>query len=122
MPRACEPGLTFDLYLDFDETKAEESRPTFICLSLSMSEKQKAGSALDSLADSKDSEELYDKVVGALIVCLKGWRNVTDRDGNPIEFSADGLKSALNLNEGIELIRKVLTAQFVSKEDKKKQE
>jgi hypothetical protein len=122
MPRACEPGLTFELWLDFDEAKPIEERPVFYCMTLSMSEKKRAGEAIDSLATSKDSNELYGRVISALSICLSGWRNMRNRRGDELLFSAESLSEVLTLQEAIELVRKTLNAQFVSAEDKKKQD
>jgi hypothetical protein len=122
MPRACEPGLKFDLWLEFDADKPEAVRPVFVCRTLSMSEKMKIGRVLDLLGESKDSDDLYNRLVDGLAGCFSGWRNMTDRDGNPVEFGPDGLRQVLTLYEGIELIRKALNAQVLSADDKKKPE
>lgn len=122
MPRACEPGVTYEVWLDWDEDKPLETRPVFIGQALSMGQKLMVGTILDQLDQSKDSSELYGNVVNGLAACFIGWRNVTNRNGEPLEYSRENLYQVLQLSEGLELIRKSLVANSVQNTEKKRLE
>lgn len=120
MPRATEPGLRYEIWLDFDESKPIETRPIFICRALSMRDQAAIANAQHSLAETSSTQELNERVIDTLCLCVVGWKNMTDQTGASIEFSREALCEVLNFAEAYELMRKSVRACQISEEDKKK--
>jgi hypothetical protein len=114
--------VTYEVWLDWDEDKPIETRPVFIGNALSMGQKLMVGTILDQLDQSKDSTELYGNVVNGLATCFIGWRNMSNRSGEALEYSRENLYQVLQLSEGLELIRKSLVANSVQNTEKKRLE
>lgn len=120
MPRATEPGLRYEIWLDFDENKPEETRPAFICKALSMRDQANIVSVQSEVHKTTSTDEMNQKVLEGLGLCITGWKNMVDQNGQPMEFSVESLASVLNFAEAYELMRKAVRACQVSEEDKKK--
>jgi hypothetical protein len=119
MGRALEPGYRFPIYLDYDEEKPEDQRPTIFIVALSMRKHEQLAEVWDS-APKTTSKEFFDYVADALANVITGWKNFRDpQTEKEIEFSRDSLKDVFTFGEARELFRKILASGSVSKDDEK---
>lgn len=114
MPAFLEPDQTFPIVLDIDKDKPADVRPAFMAISVSMRESSKLTVLIDTMTeDAKDSEEIYDRAIAAVMKYVKGWKNM-----GGLEFNEDNLRN-LTFMESRELLRKVYSNQHVQMEEKK---
>lgn len=125
MGRALEPGLTIELWLDWDESKPKETRPVFFTRSLSIRSRDQLARAYDEFfeslrGDEGTAERLRDGTVDLLAQCVTGWKNQFDPlTGSEINFSRDAFQDVLTQSEAFELIRKVISGADPTTEEKK---
>jgi len=112
MPRALEPGITFDVVLDSDKDKPEDSRPTFIFRSLSCREWAKCNGFYERL-DGKTCETVVDELLAAVSLGLTGWRNLG------IQFDASRLGDIVTVQEARELLDKCVRGNVPDADEKK---
>lgn len=128
MPIALDPNETVDVVLPGDAEKPAESRPTFIARYLTSREKKVVEKLVrEASADIEKSENIA-KLDAALALQLVGWRNLLDRQGQPIAFEVvkDSAGSRLIVDdvltdeERFDLCLGALTAVGMGELDKKK--
>lgn len=117
MPIALEPGLTFPVVLDCDETK--EVKPTTMVRALSGRGHRDLAAAYDAAIAAKSVVEMQDYLVGGLTPVIAGWSNMVDPvTGQPIDYSPDKLLDVFNTNELFELSLKTLKAGRLTSKEK----
>lgn len=116
MPRCLEPGDTFDIWLDFDADRPLESRPVFVCKTLSVRQCASLSKAFDAVFENASGtfEDLHSRVCEELCKVISGWRNMGGR-----EFSHGEMLELLTSNEIFELVRKIIRGESLSTEEKK---
>lgn len=128
MPLALEPNETFEIVLDSDKNKPQESQPRFIYRHLTCRQwrqfvkfgdklkelKNEAGEAGEAILD-----KMMDRIKEKATTNLVGWVNMIDLQGQPIPFALDKFEDIIGLDEANELIAK-LENYRPSLEDKKK--
>jgi len=119
MSLATNPHARFEVVLESDKYLPEDSRPVLIYRYLTGIEQKELSRKWASLDKIKDGEKSLDVTFETATIGLIDWRNVTDRQGEPIEFAADRLQEIMGMAEGHELIAKVFS-QRPNVEDKKK--
>jgi hypothetical protein len=118
MPRALEPNRTFDIWLDSDAAKPAETRPTFIGRVLSGRDEQRILELSDSLQRAEDNLAARKAVIDSIALTLSGWRNMNDPDtGEAIPYSEENLSAVLCVDEALELLGKVRTANHLEVDD-----
>lgn len=119
MGRALEPGYRFPIYLDYDEEKPEDERPTIFIVALSMRKHEQLAEVWDS-APQATAKDFFNHIADALANVVVAWKNFKDpQTGIEIEFSRDSLKDVFTFGEARELFRKILASGNVSKDDEK---
>lgn len=107
MPIYLEPGHTFPVCLDADESKSP--RPTFYVLTQSMRGQRQIADVLDKLEEeSVTTSELFDATIAQL-------ERVIARTDHMPGFTAD----SLSYSEARELLRKVMYNQQLDHDSKK---
>lgn len=123
MPRALEPGATFDVVLDCDKDKPKETRPTFVYGALSGRQYRSMAELWDQLDAEKNWAAQCDLLFNAARTNLKNWRNMVDPEsGNAIAFDAAELDRIIDVAEAHELIGALRTGGRLSLDDQKKSE
>lgn len=107
MPRACDPQLRHEIVLDSD--KGKDNPPTFIAKNLSCREWKEVASVSDQM-DVTNGMAGIESLFTALRIGIVDWRNMTDRNGEPVEFSQPMFEHVLDPAEANELLAKVLAA------------
>ena len=120
MPIACDPAETLWISLMLDKDKPDDSRPEFECHYLTASEVRTVRSLIDKAITAEDDDKSQPLIEQAIMVGVDGWRNITDRAGEPIEFSTEALTDTLTVNEMFELAGKSVGATALSEIDRKK--
>jgi hypothetical protein len=114
MPRALEPGVKIPVVLDYDKGKTPE--PTFYIRSFSMRENREVAEMVDAIQDSENASDLHNRVTAVLEKVIVDWANM----GRPFDIAT--IENVLTFAESQELIAKVLQAQALDVDDKKKSE
>jgi hypothetical protein len=99
MPVALDPNQRIDIWLDSDKDKPAETRPTFVTRFLTVRETLVYEQALKDAGAEKNNQAARDKLIGGLSMVLVSWRNMTDRDGNPIAFNLAEVDALLTVSE-----------------------
>lgn len=121
MPIAIDPSTRLPIVLDSDADK--EHPPTFYVRPLTVRETSHA----DTL-DQRMREELqagrdaYAPLFESIRVALVGWENLRNLQGELIPYDPAELDAVLVIEEGYELMRKIVRAGTLRREDKKKSE
>lgn len=118
MPRALEPGVTFDVVLDCDKDKPEGERPRFIYRSLTCREWAKANSFYEKSLSESSSEAVVNSMAECASIGLAGWVNIS-KDGVEIPFSVDALQDVVTFAEMQELLNKQLRGNVPNGDEKK---
>ncbi|HSZ58507.1 MAG TPA: hypothetical protein VK797_22765 [Tepidisphaeraceae bacterium] len=108
MPLSCDPTETFPVVLITDQAKPEETRPTFLARFVTRREAkriQKLEEELRSQSARLSNEESEAKLDEALGIIYMGWKNLTDREGKPVEFKRDE-NGIPNFDDIIDLVDK----------------
>lgn len=116
MPLYLEPDQQYPIVLESDQSKPEDSRPTFFAKSQSMRGQQRIGETLDMWTNNEalTLAELFDKTIEVLSGVVIGWKNM-----NGIAFSNEAMRDVLNYTEARELLRKCMYNQHITHEEKK---
>lgn len=123
MPRALEPGATFDVVLESDKDKPKDTRPTFVYGALSGRQYRAMCELWDKIDAEKNWAAQCDLLFDAARVNLKGWRNMVDPvSGNAIAFDAAELDRLIDVAECHELIGHLRSGGRLSLDDQKKSE
>jgi hypothetical protein len=118
MPLALDPNETIWVNLDSDEKK--NPRPEFEIRFLTRRELSRAARLVDESRDTQGTyDEAHAKLDQALAVGVVGWRNVSDRAGKAIPFSADKLDDILTGGEKYELAELMIQKPRLSEAEKK---
>lgn len=121
MPRALEPGATFDVVLACDKDK--EPRPTFVFRALNGRDWKAVASLNDRLEKADNGTARIDLIFDAIRVGLTDWQNMVDpRTGEAIPYNAADLDLLVDSVEAWELLGTMLHNGRVSADDKKKSE
>lgn len=112
MPRALEPGVTFDVVLETDKDKPEAERPTFVFRSLSCREWAKANGFWER-TEGKDCEGIVGELISCVTIGLVDWRNMGQA------FDAAKLIDLVTIQEARELLDKSVRGNVPSADEKK---
>lgn len=117
MPIAFDTAATFDVYLDSDTDKPEDSRPAFTYRHLTAREFSKVCSFLEKL-DGMDCsvDDATDAALSHAAIGIVGWSNID------VPFSAAALGDVVTIREALELCNKCANGCTATPEDKKKLE
>jgi hypothetical protein len=119
MPLALDPNETTDVVLAVDEDKPAETRPTFFVRYLT-SRQWLAVSKLLKEADAAPNDDeaapLLDQALAAMVV---GWRNMIQRDGQPIVYTPGARGGILTVREKRNLVIRARHAINLSEREKK---
>jgi len=120
MPVALEPDQKFRSVLTRDEKKPLEKRPYFLFEYINCRLCRKVAIDHDNLiANSKDSNEVIDNLLGIVKRHLVGWGNMIEPStGAEIPFNPDDLEVIIGVSEAHELVNGLLN-QSVSPDDLK---
>jgi hypothetical protein len=115
MPIALEPGLTFDVWLDWDADKPIESRPVFIAKTQSLRHQREIHRVIDMIFEPDAKvDDVFDSAVRCVLMTCVGWRNMAD-----LPFNQSSIEEILSFSEIRELLRKIAANQRMSVEEKK---
>lgn len=114
MPIFLEPGQEFQVVLECDKDKPEQSRPVFICKSQSGRGQIRLGEFLDT-EFTGTIRTLLELHADEVLVHCTGWKNIPEQ----YPFNKDSLIDVLSLQEMREILRKIMTNQHVQAEEKK---
>lgn len=121
MPIAIDPSSRIPVVLESDEGK--ENPPTFYVRPLTMRETRNADTLDQRMREANAGDgDPYAVLVAGVRVALVGWANINGLDGKPITFDLEKIEDVLTIEECFELMRKIVRAGSLSKEDKKKSE
>jgi len=131
VPRCLHPEDTFDIALDSDLRLPEDERPVFTFRPLSIRQWRVCISAIERVQGLDDSHPenvgpAIDAICDVLRTGLVGWRNMLDHnvaDGAEplwIPYDPAKLDELLDMNEATELMQKMMSANELTVEDKKK--
>jgi hypothetical protein len=124
MPISADPDKTAEYVLPTDADKPADTRPTFICRFMTKREYVTHGDiiakARSSPATPEGDAECYHLLQQAIAIGVVGWRNMVDRDGNPVPFSTDNFDAVLSDLEIWELAANFPLAIQTSEVDAKK--
>jgi hypothetical protein len=121
MPRALEPGATFDVVLECDKTK--DPKPAFVYGALSGRQWRHISQLWDEIDSAQTQAEQCDKLFDAARTNLKGWRNMVDPETNrPIPFDAKELDRIIDVYEAHEILGQLRSNGRLSLDDQKKSE
>ena len=121
MPIMCDPESDFSIVLESD--KGKDNPPTFRYRPLSAREWKEVGAVYDKMNSGSVTAigDQIDIIVKAVSIGLIGWENVTDRDGNKIEFDLQQIDTFLTpLEMSTDLMQKILSSGMTEADDKKK--
>lgn len=113
MPVFLEPNQKFPIVLDIDRDKPADVRPTFYARSLSMREQLSLSAEMDASLQHEETEAIFAATCELLGRYLVGWTNMGE-----FEFGCD-VREFLSHGEARELLRKVMTNQHLSSDEKK---
>jgi hypothetical protein len=124
MPIALDPQETFEIILESDKDKPQESQPRFIYRYLTCRQWRKLSGYRDELEKLKqDKSATIDNVMNKTIemasMNLVSWENIFGNDGELITFDKDKFEDIVTIIEANELIVK-LSNQGLTFDDKKK--
>lgn len=134
MPIAVDPQQTADFALAIDAGLPDAERPTFTTRFLTCREVLKVDRLIDEAAkllrDAEAENALLNRI---LAISATGWRNITDRDKNPVAFKVETvevnsvtertinvLDDVLTPTEKWELVTGLLRAVRLQEDDRKK--
>ena len=121
MPRALEPGATFDVVLACDKDKPKESRPTFVYGALSGRQYRALCELWDKISSLPTWTEQCDALFKAAGMNLQGWRNMIDpATGNAIPFDAKEFDRLVDVPECHEIIGHLQSNGRLTGDDEKK--
>lgn len=125
MPLACDPNETVAIYLDTDMDKPESERAVFLARHLTCAETRQAKQLTQQAYDEKDPEKEQALLDQVLALQFAGWKNVSDRKGQPVPFDvAEGRLMTADLALGSidkwELVRAAVPATQLSHLEKKR--
>lgn len=120
MPIAIDPSSRLPIVLESDEGK--ENPPTFYVRPLTMRETRYADTIDQRMRDALSGGDPYAVLIDGIRTALVGWTNITGLDGNAIPFDLEKIEDVLTIDECFELMRRLIRAGSLSKEDKKKSE
>lgn len=114
MPLFLEPGEGFHVVLDSDKDKPIELRPLFVAAAQSMRGQRQIGRVLD-LAESADLsvDDLFEKTLDEVMRVITGWKNIGQT------FSRTAVEETISFQEAREILRKVLSQQYLTGDEKK---
>lgn len=122
-PIALDPEQGFELVLESDRNKPEETRPTFVFRYLANRDWKRVAHVCDRIDELKKEglEKMLNEMEAALKSGLVDWRNMSDRaTGEEILFDAGELDRIVNIAEISELLFGVMEHIGLEPEDKKK--
>jgi hypothetical protein len=123
MPRALEPGATFDVVLDCDKDKPKETRPTFVYGALTGRQWRSIAELWDKLDTTTGAVESCQLLFDAARTNLKGWRNMVNPvSGNAFPFDPKELDQIIDVAEAHEIIGHLRSNGRLSLDDQKKSE
>lgn len=129
MPIALDPNARLNLVLDADLDKPAETRPTFLAHYMTSSERDRVEQNMREAAKDIELPANVALLEEGLGILLTGWRNLVDREGQPIPFAvqtdADGMRRVptqdiLTHDERFDLVIAGVTAARLGEMDKKK--
>lgn len=120
MPLATNPKARFEIVLQSDQSIEASNQPAFVFHYLSGLELEEVLDLLRNLDRAKKGEQALDKVYEIVEKHLIDWRNITNREGSPIDFNRGALKTVVGLDEIFELAFSMINKQSLTVEDKKK--
>lgn len=117
MPIAVDPESLFPFVLESD--KGKPSPPTFLLKPLTVREFRKAVAVDADVQAAATTDAAITIIMDGIRLGLRGWRNVTDSDGKPIDYSPEALEDVIEISEAKELMRAVQDAGALLAEAKK---
>jgi hypothetical protein len=120
MPICCDPNETFTIVLKSDQNKPVEQQPRFIFHYLTGRQWKECDRINEDAGKCKTNAEGYDMVISGVKLGLKGWENLTNRDGEAIQYDPANLDLVLTISEAWELLFGLLGNTRLQQEDKKK--
>lgn len=111
MPNILKNKPPVEVILDCD--KDDDNPATFLVKRLTFGESHNLSLLMDSLASSKDADELFGKVKEVIGEVVVGWKNMGD-----YKFGEHHACDLLQFGEAIELVNKVLAAGQLTSEEK----
>jgi len=125
MGRALEPGIRFPVYLDYDMSKHERTRPVFYANAPSMRTQAALAGEYDKCMESWKRDEATAETVNADLVrvlnmAFHGWdHQYLEHEKAVIDFSPDRWPDVITTSEAFELIGKALRLGRVDSDTKK---
>ena len=127
-PLAMDPESDFEVVLKSDRERdfLDGRRPTFVFRHLTgrqWARAQKAEVEIVAVSDETvDAAANLDRLCEAIAEGLVGWRDVTGRDGNPVEFDSAGIDELVGIRELWELYYSMMRGGQLEADDAKKSE
>jgi len=123
-----DPESDFEVILKSDRERdfPDGRRPTFVFRHLTgrqWARAQKAEVEIVAVSDETvDAAANLDRLCEAIAEGLVGWRDVTGRDGNPVEFDSAGIDELVGIRELWELYYSMMRGGQLEADDAKKSE
>lgn len=120
MPLASDPDATARYWLKSDASKPEESRPTFYFRFITRRQRTQIVDLLTRANATASDAECFSLLGQAILLGLKGWKNILDESGQTIEFSKENWDAPLTSREIWEMAIDYPAAVSLAEADKKK--
>lgn len=117
MPIALRPGAHVDVVLAIDRDLPPETRPTFHARAFSGHEHFELLERLQEVRGFTGLEQSR-WIFSRLDELIVGWRNLTDRDGEPIPSGSVPVSHVLSVAESWELLAGVMECNSISPEQR----
>jgi len=118
---ATDPKATYKVTPFYYKELPENEQPVFEFKYMSVREWKKCSAISDKFETCKSGAEGIDIAIAIIKPNLVDWQNVTDSDGNQIEFDPELIEDIFTPGEITELMQWVIN-QTPNVEDKKKSE
>jgi hypothetical protein len=109
------------MVLACDVDKPRETQPRIFASTLTLNQQRKLMAAMSRM-QTASADEKIDAALDAAELCLTGWENMTNRNGEAIVFSREAIGNVLSMEELAEVFSAVSSAGGTSETDKKKLE
>jgi len=117
MPIATDPNQTFDVSLPADKDTPEPTRPTYVFRHLTARQSRACRDVWRGLDKEADGDVALDHLAEAIRDHLADWRNLTDRNGEPIPFDPAALEDTLTDSELVLLFAAMLDGNRLTPAD-----
>lgn len=120
MPKSLDPSSRITMVLASDVDKPPETRPRIFARTMSINQHRRM---MDAMERMRQCEKPVDKLTAALDaaeICIIGWENMVDCNGNSIPCTRESIGDVLTIDELVEVFDVVSSQSAASAADKKK--